>query len=310
MREDRKHKQLRYVYLSLLCLFGLLLSVSCSSSTTSMTEDTSPSELTIVLPGSTNTLLVNSQGKLLKDEQITSADGNITLSIDEGTSLLDENGKSLNSLIAVIDPVIPLPPRDADILGDIVEIQPQGALFNPSLKLTLKYDPSEFPQGINENDVWIYNYAKDTWEIVSYRKVDTGVNRVTTAITRFGKYAILVPTKPVETKAPVAQINPTSIQLKQALINGKPTLAEFGKGTCIPCKQMKPILEDLAVLYKDRLNVAIVSIDDYRELTSYYKVMAIPTQIGFDSNGKEVFRHVGFWPKEQIIPLLGKLGVK
>ncbi len=67
---------------------------------------------------------------------------------------------------------------------------------------------------------------------------------------------------------------------------------------------MKPILEDLAIQYKDRLNVSIVSVDDYSQLTSYYKVMAIPTQIGFDSNGKEVFRHVGFWAKDQIISQL------
>jgi peptidylprolyl isomerase len=101
-----------------------------------------------------------------------------------------------------------------------------------------------------------------------------------------------------------------SIKLEQALLNGKPTLAEFGRGTCIPCKEMKPILEELAVQYKDRLNVAIVSVDDYSQLTSYYKVMAIPTQIGFDNNGKEVFRHVGAWPKDQIISQLSKLGVK
>ncbi len=101
----------------------------------------------------------------------------------------------------------------------------------------------------------------------------------------------------------------TSIPLPKALTNGKPTLAEFGRGTCIPCKEMKPILESLAVEYQDRLNVPIVSVDEYRDLTNYYKVMAIPTQIGFDSSGKEIFRHVGFWPKDQIIAQLSKLGI-
>ena len=102
----------------------------------------------------------------------------------------------------------------------------------------------------------------------------------------------------------------TSIPLPKALTNGKPTLAEFGRGTCIPCKEMKPILENLAVEYQDRLNVSIVSVDEYRDLTNYYRIMAIPTQIGFDSSGKEVFRHVGFWPKDQIIAQLSKLGIK
>jgi len=99
------------------------------------------------------------------------------------------------------------------------------------------------------------------------------------------------------------------ITLPKALTNGKPTLAEFGRGTCIPCKEMKPILENLAVEYQDRLNVSIVSVDEYRELTNYYRIIAIPTQIGFDRNGKEVFRHVGFWTKAQIIAQLSKLGI-
>ncbi len=103
--------------------------------------------------------------------------------------------------------------------------------------------------------------------------------------------------------------DPTSIPLPKALTNGKPTLAEFGRGTCIPCKAMKPILENLAIEYRDKLNVSIVSVDEYRDLTNYYRIMAIPTQIGFDSNGKEVFRHVGFWEKDQIIAQLSKLGI-
>jgi thioredoxin 1 len=102
----------------------------------------------------------------------------------------------------------------------------------------------------------------------------------------------------------------TSITIEKALTNGKPTIAEFGRGTCIPCKQMKPVLEDLAYIYENKLNVSIVSVDYYRDLTNFYKVMAIPTQIGFDSSGKEIFRHVGFWPKEDIIAKLTKMGIE
>jgi peptidylprolyl isomerase len=120
--------------------------------------------------------------------------------------------------------------------------------------------------------------------------------------------SIVTSTTPTSSSSEGAEL--ASIPLDKALLNGKPSLAEFGRGTCIPCKQMKPILEDLAVQYKDRLNVSIVSIDDYRELTSYYKIMIIPTQIGFDRNGKEVFRHIGAWPKDQIISELLKIGIK
>jgi thioredoxin 1 len=105
----------------------------------------------------------------------------------------------------------------------------------------------------------------------------------------------------------------TTVQLsplEKALSNGKPTLAEFGRGTCIPCKEMKPILDTLAVEYKDRLSVEIVSVDLYRSITNKYGIIAIPTQIFFDSSGKEVMRHVGFFPREDIITQLNKMGIE
>lgn len=98
--------------------------------------------------------------------------------------------------------------------------------------------------------------------------------------------------------------------LEKALTSGTPTLAEFGRGTCIPCKAMKPILDELATEYVDKLNVVIVSVDDYRSLTNRYEIMAIPTQIFFDSSGKETSRHIGFYSKEEIIVQLKKMGIE
>ena len=102
----------------------------------------------------------------------------------------------------------------------------------------------------------------------------------------------------------------TSTSLKQAVSNGKPTLAEFGRGICIPCKEMKPILEELSVEYKGELNVVIVEVDDNVDLTRQFGIMMIPTQIFLDSDGEEVFRHVGFYPKEEIIVQLKKMRIE
>jgi len=102
----------------------------------------------------------------------------------------------------------------------------------------------------------------------------------------------------------------TSIPLPQALSNGLPTLAEFGRGVCIPCKQMKPLLEELAVEYEGKLNVVIVEIDDHMDQARQYGIMAIPTQIVFDSSGQEITRHMGFYAKEDIIAQLKKMGIE
>ena len=102
-----------------------------------------------------------------------------------------------------------------------------------------------------------------------------------------------------------------AIPLEQALSSGKPTLAEFGWRTCIPCKEMKPILEELALEYQGKLNVVIVEVDEHDRIDSdHYQIMAIPTQIFFDSSGKEITRHIGFWPKEEIIAQLKKMGIE
>ncbi len=101
-----------------------------------------------------------------------------------------------------------------------------------------------------------------------------------------------------------------SIPLEQALSTGLPTLAEFGRGICVPCKAMKPILEELANEYSGKLNVVIVEIDDHMEQAREYGIMAIPTQIFFDSSGQEITRHMGFYAKEEIIVQLKKMGIE
>ncbi|MFC1965841.1 thioredoxin family protein [Chloroflexota bacterium] len=109
---------------------------------------------------------------------------------------------------------------------------------------------------------------------------------------------------------PSARLDLASIPLEQALSSGKPTLAEFGRGICIPCKAMKPILEELAAEYEGKLNVVIVEIDDHMDQTKQYGIMAIPTQIFFDSSGNEQIRHMGFLPKEKVITQLREIGIE
>ena len=119
-------------------------------------------------------------------------------------------------------------------------------------------------------------------------------------------------TSPAASQTPaydLSNLDLTLIPIEQALSNGKPTLAEFGRGICIPCKAMKPILNELAAEYKDNLNVVIVEIDEHQDLTYQYRIMAIPTQIFLDSSGKEITRHIGFLPKEDIITQLKRMGI-
>lgn len=89
---------------------------------------------------------------------------------------------------------------------------------------------------------------------------------------------------------------------------GSPVLLELGAHWCTPCKQMVPILNELAV-EQQAFTVAFVNIQTSKELALYYHVESIPTQIFFDKAGGELFRHVGFYPKEDILAKWKELGV-
>jgi thioredoxin 1 len=99
------------------------------------------------------------------------------------------------------------------------------------------------------------------------------------------------------------------IPLKESLANGKPTLAEFGWRKCIPCKEMRPILEKLAVEYKSTLNVLLVEIPNHEDLAQEYGIEVMPVQIFFDRQGNEVVRHAGFLSWNAIITQLDKMGI-
>ena len=89
-----------------------------------------------------------------------------------------------------------------------------------------------------------------------------------------------------------------------------PLLLDFGRGVCIPCKMMKPVLEEVARDYDGKLLVKILEIDQYRDLMKQFRIHLIPTQIFIDSKGKVFHRHEGFMDKASVVAVLDQMGVK
>ena len=92
--------------------------------------------------------------------------------------------------------------------------------------------------------------------------------------------------------------------------SGKPTMVDLGADGCRPCEMMTPILESLKKDYAGKVNVLFVHVRKEQILAARYGVQSIPVQVFFDKDGKEVFRHVGFFPKDQIIAKFAEMGVK
>lgn len=103
-----------------------------------------------------------------------------------------------------------------------------------------------------------------------------------------------------------------TVQSEQSDTNnsGLPKLVDLGAGKCIPCKMMKPILEELEKEYKGRLIVQFIDVWENPDAGKEYKIKLIPTQIFFDKDGKELFRHEGFFSKEDILDKWEELGIK
>jgi thioredoxin 1 len=82
-----------------------------------------------------------------------------------------------------------------------------------------------------------------------------------------------------------------------------PKLVDLGAKTCIPCKKMAPILEELKKEYAGIFEVEFIDVSDKAnaESVTKYKIELIPTQVFLDAAGKELWRHQGFFSKEEIL---------
>lgn len=90
----------------------------------------------------------------------------------------------------------------------------------------------------------------------------------------------------------------------------KVTFLEIGANACIPCRMMQPVIKEIAGQFPN--DVQVVFYDVWKDPTPArkYAVRLIPTQVFLDKDGKEFSRHVGFFPKDEILKVLEKKGVK
>ena len=86
-------------------------------------------------------------------------------------------------------------------------------------------------------------------------------------------------------------------------------MLELGSVGCIPCEQMKPVMEKLKNNYKGKLEVLFVDVRKDRETSHRFGVFAIPTQVFLDKKGKEFHRHMGFYSYQKIATILKKQGL-
>jgi thioredoxin 1 len=89
----------------------------------------------------------------------------------------------------------------------------------------------------------------------------------------------------------------------------KVTFIELGADRCIPCKAMQPIMKEIAREYAGKIQVVFYDVWKDPAPARKYGIQLIPTQVFVDQSGKEVFRHVGFFAKEEMLQMLKEKGI-
>ena len=93
-------------------------------------------------------------------------------------------------------------------------------------------------------------------------------------------------------------------------VKGMVTMIDLGAKKCIPCKMMAPILAKLEKEYAGRAAIVFLDVWEDPKPAHRFAIRGIPTQIFFDKDGKEVFRHLGFLSEEEIVRRIKEMGVK
>ena len=87
-----------------------------------------------------------------------------------------------------------------------------------------------------------------------------------------------------------------------------PLLLDLGSHACVPCKQMMPILDTLKTECSDQFSTRFIDVGMYPEEAEKYGIRIIPTQLFFNAQGEELFRHEGFFSRDQILNKWADLG--
>jgi thioredoxin 1 len=89
------------------------------------------------------------------------------------------------------------------------------------------------------------------------------------------------------------------------------TFIEIGAAKCVPCKAMQPIMKEVAEEYKGQVKVVFHDVwtPKGKEDGMKYNIRIIPTQVFLDKNGKEYYRHEGFFPKDEVVRVIKMQGV-
>jgi len=89
--------------------------------------------------------------------------------------------------------------------------------------------------------------------------------------------------------------------------SGTPFLLDFSAEWCGPCRQMAPLVKEIALAWEGRLGVGLVDIEQSPGTAARFGVMSVPTFVFLGRDGVEAARFVGSVPRDRLAEAAGKV---
>ncbi len=173
--------------------------------------------------------MIDYKGAFTKDASMKTSDELCQITIKKGTTALNRIGDPLISILMVQTKVPLTPPQNAKSIGLTYQLSPEGATFDPAIKITFTYDPSDIPPGANEGDLVIAFRDKETneWVTLKDSTVNESANAVSASVGHFTDFAVFSFTRPAAFTASSLTISPTEVDPGQDITIGA-TVANSG----------------------------------------------------------------------------------
>ncbi len=155
--------------------------------------------------------MVSESGKFIEEVTAESVDIQAKLVIPKDAVGKNKGGGNLYAITIKKDTEKPSSLEQGEIIGNVYSMQPDGATFEPSANLTMKYNPELVPEGYFEDDLVLACFNGEEWEILE-SKVDTEKMSVTAQVPHFSKFAVLsLPPAPAKFETSNLRITPDKV---------------------------------------------------------------------------------------------------
>ena len=131
------------------------------------------------------------------------------------------------------------------------------------------------------------------------RRLRLGLVAVALVLAGAGLYRGLIAKAPPAVEVAASPSTPTA---------GLPRMVEIGSDSCATCIAMQQVVADLRTHHAGRLEVVSINLRQYPEQVQVWKIKFIPTQVFLNGQGRELFRHVGYLPRQAVEECFATLG--